>query len=174
MGIGMMAMVVIMTMIVRVAVGMTVIMGMTMVVMAVAVIMIMVMIFVGADAFDVMVMALLRQTNLILEPKHLLAVLAHLAVHVAGAFLNLDHAVDECFQDQRLCVEIRGLDKLDVRVSGRDRIGVVVNPLYEDAGEQEIRENDNAPEPELCRMFQAGLDERKCDAGVADFAPAES
>src|SRR3546814_19764244 len=39
----------------------------------------------GADAFDVVMVALLRQADFGLEAQHLLAVLAHLAVHVAAA-----------------------------------------------------------------------------------------
>ena len=49
----------------------------------------------GPDALDVVVVAFLRQADFGLEAQHLLAVLAHLAVHVAGALQDLGHPVDE-------------------------------------------------------------------------------
>ena len=92
-------------------------MAVRMIVMTVMMPMIMVvrMVFVGADPFDV-VMTFLRQADFGLETKNLLAVFAHLAVHIAGAFLSLDHPIDESLQDQRLRIEVRGLDEFDFRV----------------------------------------------------------
>ena len=49
----------------------------------------------GADTLDMMVMAFLNQTYFVFEAKHLLAVLAHLTVHVAGALKYLKDPVDE-------------------------------------------------------------------------------
>ena len=46
----------------------------------------MVMMVAGADPLDVVMVAFLAQAHLILEPEHLLSVLAGLAVHVAGSF----------------------------------------------------------------------------------------
>jgi len=85
------AVVVIMAVTVMVTVNMAVIMGMALV-------------FVGANAFDMMMMAFLRQADFVLETQYLFAVFAHLTIHVAGAFLNFDHSVDESLQHQRLRV----------------------------------------------------------------------
>ena len=49
----------------------------------------------GADTLDMMVMAFLNQTYFVFEAKHLLAVLAHLTVHVAGALKYLKDPVDK-------------------------------------------------------------------------------
>ena len=69
----------------------------------------------AADPFDVMVMAFLRESDLGLEAEHLLAVLAHLAVHQVLPVEDFLHAVDEGVDDQRMVVEVAGLDELDLR-----------------------------------------------------------
>ena len=83
-----MGMAVLVLMPVLMVVGMPVPMVMSMIVpMAVAVIMILRR--AGADAFHMVVVAFLLQTDLVLEAQDLLAVFAHLAVHVAGALQDL-------------------------------------------------------------------------------------
>ncbi len=60
--------------------------GVAAMVMAMRMIMVVVMVvtgmvITGPDAFDMMVVAFLRQTDFGLEAQHLIAVFAHLAVH---------------------------------------------------------------------------------------------
>ena len=76
---------------------MTVIMIVVMVMVVSVAVMMMVVVVIGVrpNAFDVVVMAFLREPNLVFETHYLFAVLAHLAVHIAGAFLDFDHPVDE-------------------------------------------------------------------------------
>ena len=56
---------------------------------------------VGADALDMMVMALLRRPDLGLEAEDLLAVLAQLAVHLVLADQDLLHPLGEGVEHQR-------------------------------------------------------------------------
>ena len=107
----------------------------------------------GPNAFDVVVMAFLLKADFGFESQHLFTVLAHLAIHVAGAFQDLGHPVGEGLKHQGMVVQIAGLDELDVRELGCDRVGVVVDPLDQDAGEQEVGEHDDAAVSKLGRML---------------------
>src|SRR3546814_1675238 len=55
-----------------------------------------------------MMMALLRQADLVLEAEHLGAVFAHLAVHIVQAGENIVKTVLKYLQHQRMVVEIAG------------------------------------------------------------------
>jgi len=91
---------------------MTVIVVMVMVMIVPVMMMVMMLGFVvvvRADALDVVVMAFLWEPDLVFETQYLFAVLAHLAVHIAGAFLDFEHPVDECLQDEWLRIQIRRL-----------------------------------------------------------------
>src|SRR3546814_18064761 len=93
MGIGM----VVMTVVVG-AMGMIVVVVMVMPVPVIMMIVVMVMVMAGsagADAFDVVVVALLGEADLGLEAQHLLAILAELAVHQVHAVEDLLHALGE-------------------------------------------------------------------------------
>ncbi len=157
-------------MVVRVTVPVVVIMPMS-VIMPTSVIMVMVA---GADPLDMVMVALLGQSDLALETEHLLAVLAHLAVHQVCTVADFLHPVGKGLEHQRMVVEVGRLDELDAGVRGGHPVGVFVDPVHQDAREQEIGEDDNAPEAELHHMLQRRLDQRKGDAGIGGFAPAES
>ena len=85
-------------MIVFVFVGMMVVMAVT--VCAVGV---------GSNPLDVVMMAFLRKAYLVFETQNLFAVFAHLAIHIACAFLNFFYPVHEGFEHERLGVQIRRL-----------------------------------------------------------------
>ena len=87
----------------------------TMIVLMIVVVMVMVMVVmvmavtvhlvgVGADSFDMVMVAFLRKADLVFETQHLFPVFAHLAVHIACAFLNFDHPVYEGFEHEGLGV----------------------------------------------------------------------
>src|SRR5688572_15232642 len=99
--------------------------------MTMIMVMIVRVIAVRADTFDVMMMAFLPQSDLRFEAQNLFAILAHLAVHVAGAFQDLPDAVGEGFQHQRMVVQIGRLDELDTGMPGGDDIGVIVNAAHQ-------------------------------------------
>ncbi len=75
------------------------------------------------DSLDVMVVALLNQAHLVLEPQHMLAVLTELAVHVVRPLEDFLHAVGEAIQNEGMIVEITRLDEFDIGVPGRHQIG---------------------------------------------------
>ena len=150
----MVAMAVAVAVIVVMIVAMVVAMAMVMIVpVIVAVVMRVRGIAVGADALHVMVMAFLRQPHLGLEAKHLLAVFAHLAVHVVGADHHLVQPVDEGFHHEIVRAEIGRLDELDIAMPRRHRVRLVVDAPHENAGEEEVGKHDDAPVAEPCLLY---------------------
>ena len=129
-----------------------------MVVMTVAVMVRMMMVAVGADALDMVVMALLRRANRRLMADDLLTVLTKQAVHVDIAPLDALDTLDERVDHQRLVVEIAGLHELDLRVARRDLVGLIVDALNQDTGEEKIGKHHDALEPELGRTLQHSVE----------------
>ena len=83
-------------------------------------------------------------------------------------------ALDEGVEHQRMIVEIAGLEELDARMARRDLVGLPVDPLDQDAGEQEVGEHHDPAKAETARPLQHGVDPRMGDAAVADLGPAEA
>ena len=127
-----------------------------------------------ANPLHVVVVAFLHQPHLILEAKHLRAILATATVHrvVTGQYLL--NPFLEGFDKQRVVVQIRCLDELNFRVPCSHAIGVFVNARDEHAGEQEIGEHDDPFEPEAGGVFQTRLDKGKGNARIDGFAPTEA
>src|SRR5687767_2215050 len=100
----------------RMRIGMMVTMVMVMMV-TMSVIMIMVTVIMrmkaGADALDMVMVAHLRQAHFLLEAQHLRAIFAQAAVHVGVTCENLANALGEGLDDERVVVEIGGLDELN-------------------------------------------------------------
>ena len=111
----------------------------------------------GADALDVMVMAFLRQADLGLEAEDVVAVLAQLAVHQVLADQDLLDPLGEGIEHQRVVVEIRRLDELDPGVFGGDQVGMRINALDQNAGEQEYGNTMMRRKPSLTACSSAGL-----------------
>ena len=108
----------------------------------------------AADAFDVVVVALLREADLGLEAEHLLAVLAERAVHQVLPDQHFAQAVEEGVDDQRMGAEIGRGEDLELRDARLRLVGRGVDALHEHAGEEEVREDDDAAIAELCRMLE--------------------
>ncbi len=111
----MVAMVVIVIVIMRMVVTVRVVVVTVAMVMMVVVVVVVVVVGVtvimafrraGADPFDMVMMAFLVEPDLRLKAQNLVAVLAHLAVHVAGALEDLVHPVNEGIDHQRMIVEV--------------------------------------------------------------------
>src|SRR3546814_15685095 len=114
MGIGM----VVMTVVVG-AMGMIVVVVMVMPVPVIMMIVVMVMVMAGsagADAFAVVVVALLGEADLGLEPQHLPAILAALAVHQVLAVEDLLHARGTGVQHGGVVVHLASSPQPDLRV----------------------------------------------------------
>jgi len=128
----------------------------------------------AADAFDMVVVAFLREANLGLKAQHLLAIFAHGAVHQVLADQHFLDAVDEGVDDQRVVVEIGRLEDLDAGELRLGLVGGVVDAFDQDAGEEEIGEDDDAAIAEPRGMIERRGDEREGDAGKGDLGPAEA
>ena len=128
----------------------------------------------GADALDVMVVARLREPDLVLEAEELDAILAELAVHVAGALEDLLDARGEAVEHQRMVVEVGRLDELDLGMARRHEVGVLIDALHENAGEKEIGKDDDAPVAEPRGVLERRLDQREGDAASRPSRPSRS
>ena len=73
-----------------------------------------------------------------------------------------------------MVVEIGRLDEFDVGIFRRHLVGLRIDPLDQHAGEQEVREDDDALVAELGGMLETGTDKRERDTRVAGLAPAET
>ena len=123
---------------------------------------------------DMMMMALLCQPDFILEPQNLRAVLAHRTVHVVAAFQNFADTVGKGGNHLGMVVQIACLDELGIGKRCRDLVGETVDPVDQNAAEQEIGKDHHTLEAKACHMLKAGLDKRECHTGIADFGPAEA
>ena len=70
-----------------------------------------------ADAFHMVVVALLRQTDFRLEAQNLRAIFAQAAVHLVLAHQDLLYAVGKGIEHQRVVLQILGMKELDLRVA---------------------------------------------------------
>ena len=76
---------------------------------------------IGADAFDMVVVADLGRAEVALMADDLLAILAELAVHAVVAFGNLGDPREEGVHHQRVVVEVGGLAEGDARMGAARR-----------------------------------------------------
>ena len=96
---------------------------------------------------DMMVMAFLRQANLILKTQHLRAIFAHGAVHVVAAIQDFTHPVSKGGNHFRMIIQIACLENLDIWMCICHFVGKPVDAVDQNAREQEVRENDNRLKP---------------------------
>src|SRR3546814_20056952 len=64
--------------------------------------------------------------------------------------------------------------ELDPGMPRRHAVGVLVDALDQDPGEQEVGKHDDPPVAQLRRVLQPRLDEREGDAGIGRLGPAEA
>ena len=97
----------------------------------------------GSDSFNMMVMTLLRKANLTFKAKHLFPVFAELAIHQVPSFEDFIYTFRKGIQNQWMIIEVGGLDEFNLRMPLGDKIGVIIDSLNEDSGEQKIGKNHN-------------------------------
>ena len=97
----------------------------------------------GSDSFNMMVMTLLRKAHFTFKSQHLLPVFAELAIHQVPSFEDFIYTFRKGIQNQRMVIEVGGLDEFNLRMPLGDKIGVIINSLNEDSGEQKIGKNHN-------------------------------
>ena len=114
-----------------------------MMIMSVIYMVMMVMSGTGSDSFNMMVMTLLWKAYFTFKPQHLLPVFAELAIHQVPSFENFIYTFRKGIQNQRMVIEVGGLDEFNLRMPLGDKIGVIIDSLNEDSGEQKIGKNHN-------------------------------
>ena len=95
----------------------------------------------GSDSFNMMMMTLLRKAHFTFKSQHLLPVFAELAIHQVPSFEDFIYTFREGIQNQWMIIEVGGLDEFNLRMPLGDKIGVIIDSLNEDSGEQKIGKN---------------------------------
>ena len=95
----------------------------------------------GSDSFNMMMMTLLRKAHFTFKSQHLLPVFAELAIHQVPSFEDFIYTFRKGIQNQRMIIEVGGLDEFNLRMPLGDKIGVIKDSLNEDSGEQKIGKN---------------------------------
>lgn len=114
-----------------------------MMIMSVISMVMMVMSGTGSDSFNMMMMTLLRKAHFTFKSQHLLPVFAELAIHQVPSFEDFIYTFRKGIQNQRMVIEVGGLDEFNLRMPLGDKIGVIINSLNEDSREQKIGKNHN-------------------------------
>ncbi len=114
-----------------------------MMIMSVISMVMMVMSGTGSDSFNMMMMTLLRKAHFTFKSQHLLPVFAELAIHQVPSFEDFIYTFRKGIQNQRMIIEVGGLDEFNLRMPLGDKIGVIINSLNEDSREQKIGKNHN-------------------------------
>src|SRR6516162_9738628 len=135
--------------------------------------MVMRMVAIGADPPHVVVMSRLRRAGVALIADDPGAVFAELTIHRRLPVADLADAVAKRVKHLGMVTQIERLDKLDLRTETGEGLGLLVDALDQDAGKQEVRKHDNAPEPEARTARQGRVDARMGDAAKGDLCPAE-
>lgn len=86
-----------------------------------------------AFAFNMMMVAFLRQANLVFKAQHLRAVFAHGTIHIVVAGQNFSNAIRESGDDVIMVIEIACFDKLNLRMTSGDFIGEAINTVDQNA-----------------------------------------
>ena len=97
----------------------------------------------GSDSFNMMMMTLLRKAHFTFKSQHLLPVFAELAIHQVPSFEDFIYTFRKGIQNQWMVIEVGGLDEFNLRMPLGDKIGVIIDSLNEDSGEQKIGKNHN-------------------------------
>ena len=97
----------------------------------------------GSDSFNMMMMTLLRKAHFTFKSQHLLPVFAELAIHQVPSFEDFIYTFRKGIQNQRMIIEVGGLDEFNLRMLLGDKIGGIIDSLNEDSREQKIGKNHN-------------------------------
>ena len=95
----------------------------------------------GSDTLNMMMMTLLRKAHFTFKSQHLFSVFAELAIHQVPSFEDFIYTFRKGIQNLRMIIEVGGLDEFNLRMPLGDKIGVIINSLNEDSGEQKIGKN---------------------------------
>ena len=127
-----------------------------------------------ANTLDMVMVAFLRQANLIFKAENLFTVFAHLAIHHRKPVNDLVYPVLECVKHQRVIIEITCFDKFYFWMPCCNFIGVGIDTLDQNASEQEVRKYDDPLVTKLGGMLEPRLHKWKGNAGIAGLTPAKT
>ena len=96
-----------------------------------------------SNSFNMMMMTLLRKAHFTFKSQHLLPVFAELAIHQVPSFEDFIYTFRKGIQNQWMIIEVGGLDEFNLWMPLGDKIGVIIDSLNEDSGEQKIGKNQN-------------------------------
>ena len=116
-----------------------------------------------AEAFDVVVVAVLGRAHFGFEAQHLGPVLAQRAVHGGVAAQHLVHPFDKGVDHVDVVAQIARLYKVDLGVIGGHQLAVGRDTAHQHPRKQEVGEDDDALEAQLDHMAQPRLHQRKGD-----------
>ena len=114
---------------------------MSMIVMMIVSVISMVMSGTCSGSFNMMVMTLLRNTHFTFKSQHLFPVFAELAIHQVPSFEDFIYTFRKGIENQWMIIEVGGLDEFNLWMPLGDKIGVIIDSLNEDSGEQKIGKN---------------------------------
>ena len=97
----------------------------------------------GSDSFNMMMMTLLLKAHFTFKSQHLLPVFAELTIHQVPAFEDFIYTFRKGIQNQRMVIKVGGLDEFNLWMPLGDKIGVIIDSLNEDTGEQKIGKNQD-------------------------------
>ena len=119
-----------------ISMGIRVMFMIVMMIMSVISMVMMVMSGTGSDTLYMMMMTLLRKAHFTFKSQHLLPVFAELAIHQVPSFEDFIYTFRKGIQNQWMIIEVGGLDEFNLRMPLGDKIGVIIDSLNEDSGEQ--------------------------------------
>ena len=125
-------------------------------------------------ALNVVMVRFLWQAHFGFKAQHLLPVLTIQAVHNILPGHALFNPVLEGIKHQIVVVQITRLDELQTGVVCGDFIGLVVNPVHQNARKQKVRKDDDALEPKHGALFQRWHHQRERHARVSRLGPAKT
>ncbi len=77
----------------------------------------------GSDSFNMMMMTLLRKAHFTFKSKHLFPVFTELTIHQVPSFEDFIYTFRKGIQNQRMVIEVGGLDEFNLRMPLGDKIG---------------------------------------------------
>ena len=112
-----------------------------MMIMSVISMVMMVMSGTGSDSLNMLMMTLLRKAHFTFKSQHLLPVFAELAIHQVPSFEDFIYTFRKGIQNQWMIIEVGGLDEFNLQMPLSDKIGMIIDSLNKDSGEQKIGKN---------------------------------
>ena len=116
------------------------------------------------ETLNVVMVTGLIEAHLLFKAQHLRPVFTQRAVHGGFTTHHLLNPLHESVENERVIAQIRGVDEFNLRMIPRNALGVLADPAHQNPGEKEIREDNDALEPQLHHVTKTGFNKREGDA----------